>query len=83
MAGNMFQVSNQINLEAARVGFHAAFLQQLEVMGDDEIDALYAMVTSTGTLEEWDWRGAGPVECAIVRRDDDDVAAGATRPLSG
>jgi hypothetical protein len=62
---------------------HAAFLQQLEAMGDDESDALYAMVTSTRTFEEWDWRGAGPVECAIVRRDDDDVAAGATRPLSG
>lgn len=60
MAGNMFQVSNQVNLEAARVGFHAAFLQQLEAMGDDPINALYATVQSTGTLEEWDWLGDLP-----------------------
>jgi len=60
MAGNMFQVSNQINLEAARVGFHAAFMQQFEAMGDDPINALYAEVPSTGTLEEWDWLGDLP-----------------------
>jgi len=60
MAGNMFQISNQINLEAARVGFHAAFMQQLEAMGDDPINALYAEVPSTGSLEEWDWLGDLP-----------------------
>jgi phage major head subunit gpT-like protein len=60
MAGNMFQVSNQINLEAARVGFHAAFMQALEALGADPIEALYMMVTSTGSLEEWDWLGDLP-----------------------
>jgi len=60
MAGNMFQIGNQINLEAARVGFHAAFMQQLEAMGDDAINALFAEVPSTGSLEEWDWLGDLP-----------------------
>ena len=60
MAGNMFQVSNQVNLEAARVGFHAAFMQALEAMGDDPIEALYAEVLSTGSIEEWDWLGDLP-----------------------
>ncbi len=60
MAGNMFQVSNQINLESARVGFHAAFMQQLEAMGDDPINALYATVPSTTSIEEWDWLGDLP-----------------------
>ena len=60
MAGNMFQVANQINLEAARVGFHAAFMQQLEAMGDDPLEAMFNTVPSNGTLEEWDWLGDIP-----------------------
>lgn len=60
MSGNMFQVSNQVNIEAARVGFHAAFFQQLEAMGEDPIEALFATVKSTGSLEEWDWLGDLP-----------------------
>ncbi len=60
MAGNMFQAGNQVNIEAARVGFHAAFMQQLEAMGDDPINALYMTLLSTGSLEEIDWLGDIP-----------------------
>jgi phage major head subunit gpT-like protein len=60
MAGNLFQASNQINLEAARVAFHAAFMQQLEAMGEDPINALYAEVSSSSSIEEWDWLGDLP-----------------------
>jgi phage major head subunit gpT-like protein len=60
MAGNLFQISNQVNLEAARVAFHAAFLQQLEAMGDDPLNALFMEVASSASVEEWDWLGDIP-----------------------
>jgi phage major head subunit gpT-like protein len=60
MAGNLFPVANQFNLEAARVGFHAAFMQALEATGDDPIEALYMQVQSNGSIEEWEWLGDIP-----------------------
>lgn len=58
--GNMFAVANQINLEAARVGFHAAFMEQLEAVGPDVLEILYAMVESTTSIEEHEWLGDLP-----------------------
>lgn len=58
--GNMFQIGNQSNVDAARVGFHAAFLEQLEDMSADEIAILSREVASTTTLEEWEWLGDLP-----------------------
>jgi phage major head subunit gpT-like protein len=58
--GNMFQIGNQVNLEAARVGFHAAFMSQLEAVGPDALEALYAEVPSTTSVEEHQWLGDLP-----------------------
>jgi phage major head subunit gpT-like protein len=60
MSGNLFQIANQFNLEAARVGFHVAFMQALEATGPDEVEALYQMVSSTTSLEEHQWIGDVP-----------------------
>lgn len=58
--GNMFNIAGQVNLDAARVGFHAAFMQQLEALGPDEIEKLYTEITSSTSIEEWDWLGDLP-----------------------
>jgi phage major head subunit gpT-like protein len=60
MAGNMFQVANQFNLENARVGFHVAFLESLEAVGPDELEALLTEVASNTSIEEWQWLGDLP-----------------------
>jgi phage major head subunit gpT-like protein len=60
MAGNMFQIGNQVNLEAARVGFHAAFMSKLEATGPDGLEALYAEVPSGNSIEEHNWLGDLP-----------------------
>lgn len=53
-------ISNNADLDASRVGFHAAFLTSLEQKADDPIQELYTTVPSTGNLEEWDWMGDVP-----------------------
>jgi len=58
--GNIFNISGQVNLEAARVGFHVAFLESLEAMGPDELEALFTEVQSSTSIEEWEWLGDLP-----------------------
>jgi phage major head subunit gpT-like protein len=48
------------DVEAARVGFHAAFLGSLGDTGPDPLEELYATVNSTATAEEWEWLGDLP-----------------------
>jgi phage major head subunit gpT-like protein len=48
------------DLDAARVGFHAAFLGSLDTIGPDPLEQLYATVQSNGTVEEWEWLGDLP-----------------------
>lgn len=47
------------DIEAARVGFHAAFLGQLAV-APDPLEQLYATVNSTNAAEQWEWLGDLP-----------------------
>lgn len=58
--GNIFNIANQVNLEAARVGFHVAFLESLEAMGPDALEILFTEVQSSTSLEEWEWLGDLP-----------------------
>lgn len=53
-------ISGNTDLDASRVGFHAAFLTALEQKADDPVSELYTTVPSTGNLEEWDWLGDIP-----------------------
>jgi phage major head subunit gpT-like protein len=53
-------INNNADLDASRVGFHAAFLTGLEQKADDPVSELYTTVPSTGNLEEWDWLGDIP-----------------------
>lgn len=57
---SMFEVSNQANIDDARVGFHAAFLSQLENGEADPIEQLARTIPSTTAVEEWDWLGDLP-----------------------
>lgn len=53
-------IANNADLDAARVGFHAAFLQQLEQNTDDPVQLLYTQVPSSKSVEEWNWLGDLP-----------------------
>lgn len=53
-------INNNTDLDAARVGFHAAFLTAMEVKTDDPTQFLYTTVPSNGNLEEWSWMGDLP-----------------------
>lgn len=53
-------IANNADLDAARVGFHAAFLTSLEQKADDPTAELYTTVPSNGNLEEWNWLGDLP-----------------------
>lgn len=53
-------IANQSSLDAARIGFHAAFLAQLGVQPTMPLEALLAQVNSTTSLEEWEWLGDFP-----------------------
>lgn len=53
--GNQFDIGGQGNLDAARVGFHAAFFSVLEAMGPDPTEELYTEVPSDTSAEEWEW----------------------------
>lgn len=58
--GNMFDIANQPDIAAARVGFHAAFLSQLEISEPDPCEILYRQLGSTTAMEEWNWLGDLP-----------------------
>lgn len=58
--GSMFEIGNQSNIDAARVGFHAAFMSQLEEQGPDPAEIVAREVPSTTALEEWEWLGDLP-----------------------
>lgn len=53
-------ISNNGDLDASRVGFHAAFLTSLTQRADEPIQELYTTVPSTGNLEQWNWMGDLP-----------------------
>ncbi len=53
-------IVNNGDLDAARVGFHAAFLQSLEQKTDDPLSLLYTQVPSTKSLETYNWMGDLP-----------------------
>lgn len=56
----MFTITNQANLDAARIAFHAAFLEQLGIKDTNPLAGLFQEVPSTTSLEEWDWLGDLP-----------------------
>lgn len=53
-------ITNNGDLSASQVGFHAAFLQALEQNTDDPIKELYTEVPSTKPVEQWNWMGDLP-----------------------
>ena len=48
------------DLDAACVGFHAAFLGALDTQTPDPLEKLYATVPSSNNVEEWEWLGDLP-----------------------
>lgn len=48
------------DLDAARVGFHAAFLGSMELIGADPLEQLYTTVPSDAPFEQWEWLGDLP-----------------------
>ena len=52
-------IVNAADHAAAKVGFHAAFLQELE-QGDDPLGMIYTTVPSSRTVEEWNFMGDLP-----------------------
>lgn len=48
------------DLEAARIGFHSAFLATLATIDTDPLQQLFAEVRSTTQIEEWKWLGDVP-----------------------
>jgi phage major head subunit gpT-like protein len=60
MAGLQINTVSGEDLDAARVGFHAAFLGSLESVGPDPLEDLYAKIDSTSNAEEWEWLGDLP-----------------------
>lgn len=53
-------IANAATLEAARIAFHAAFLEQLGIRTDNPLAELYQELPSTANVEEWDWLGDLP-----------------------
>lgn len=60
MAGNMFQIANQVNLDAARVAFHAAFMQALVNYEADPLEQMFMTAPSSSAAEEYNWLGDMP-----------------------
>lgn len=56
----VMNIANQANLDAARIGFHAAFLAQLGLVPNQPLEQAFAQLNSTTTTEEWDWIGDFP-----------------------
>lgn len=59
MSMNINMVSGD-DLNAARVGFHAAFLAQMGTGVPEPLERLYAQVPSSNAIEEWQWMGDLP-----------------------
>lgn len=53
-------IANNADLDAARIGFHVAMLEQLTIEDDEALSQVYTEVPSTRKLEEWDWMGDLP-----------------------
>lgn len=53
-------IANNADLDAARIGFHAAFLHSLEQSTPDELAQLYTQVPSNKPVEQWNWLGDLP-----------------------
>jgi phage major head subunit gpT-like protein len=53
-------IANQSNLDAARIGFHAAFLEQLGLVTALPLEQALLHVSSNTSLEEWEWLGDVP-----------------------
>lgn len=53
-------IANAADHAAAKIGFHAVFLQELERTSDDELTQLFAPVTSTRGSEEFHFMGDLP-----------------------
>lgn len=56
----LMNIANQSNLEAARVGFHAAFLEQLGITENNPLAKLFVELSSSTGIEEWAWLGDLP-----------------------
>jgi phage major head subunit gpT-like protein len=56
----LFTIANSANIEAARVGFHAAFLEQLGQSESNPLLQAFNEVSSSAGIEEWDWLGDVP-----------------------
>lgn len=58
----LFNIANAAHLEAARVAFHAAFLQELGLPGPDDnpLMRMFNELPSTANVEEWNWLGDLP-----------------------
>lgn len=56
----LFNIANQSNLDAARVAFHAAFLEFLGLTQDQPLAQALLEVPSSTTVEEWEWLGDVP-----------------------
>lgn len=55
-----FDIANQANIDAARVAFHAAFLEMFGKTVASELAILFTEVPSTAGIEEWSWLGDLP-----------------------
>jgi phage major head subunit gpT-like protein len=55
-----FDINNQADIDAARIAFHVAFLQQLGMTPTQPLEQLLLEVPSTTLLEQWDWLGDFP-----------------------
>ncbi len=56
----LMNIANQSVLDAARIGFHTAFLEQLGLVDDNPLMKLFNEVSSSTGIEEWDWLGDVP-----------------------
>lgn len=50
-----FDINNQADIDAARIAFHVALLQQLGMTPTQALEALFMEVKSTTSLEKWSW----------------------------
>ncbi len=55
-----FSINNAAAIEAARVGFHAAFIEQLGIANNNPLSQMLTEVPSSAGIEEWDWMGDLP-----------------------
>jgi phage major head subunit gpT-like protein len=60
MSGNAFDISNQAAVNAARIGFEAAFFHQLQLVADDPVSQLFTTKTTTKPQQLITWLGDLP-----------------------